>query len=188
MLYIDDDIMTFDLAASLGDISEQRREQALRFKHELGQRQCVASYLLLKKALKEMFGIDANPQFDYLGGGKPVIHGHPDIHFNISHCKTAVAVAVDSVPVGVDIETVRPYKPRLAQYVLSQAELAQVEASEHPDVEFIKLWTRKEALLKLTGEGIRGNLQSVETTSHAIETTVNTDKGYVCSFIKQPLL
>lgn len=185
MLYIDDDIMTFDLAASLGDISEQRREQALRFKHELGQRQCVASYLLLKKALKEMFGIDANPQFDYLGGGKPVIHGHPDIHFNISHCKTAVAVAVDSVPVGVDIETIRPFKKHLAKYVLSQSELALVESSERPDIEFIKLWTRKEAWLKLTGEGIRSNLQNVDTSRLAIETSVNLDKGYVCSLIKE---
>lgn len=48
MVYIDEHIWDFDLDAALAEISEQRREQALRFKHELGRRQCVLAYLLLK--------------------------------------------------------------------------------------------------------------------------------------------
>ena len=54
MVYIDEHIMDFDLDAALQQISEQRREQALRFKFERGQRTCVLAYLLLRKALPDL--------------------------------------------------------------------------------------------------------------------------------------
>ena len=53
MVYIDEHIDDFDLPTALADISEQRRQQALRFRHERGQRTCVLAYLLLKKALRD---------------------------------------------------------------------------------------------------------------------------------------
>ena len=47
MIYINDHIGDFDFEASLPLLSEQRREQALKFKHELGRKTCAAAYLLL---------------------------------------------------------------------------------------------------------------------------------------------
>ena len=109
MVYIDEHIDDFDLPTALADISEQRRQQALRFKHEHGQRTCVLAYLLLKKALREEYGITDNPVFEYGEHGKPAIAGHPDIHFNLSHCREAVACVVSSHPVGIDVEAVTRY-------------------------------------------------------------------------------
>ena len=59
MVYIDDHIDDFDLQAALAELSEQRRQQALRFRFERGQRTCALAYLLLKRALHEEFDIDA---------------------------------------------------------------------------------------------------------------------------------
>ena len=53
MIYVCEDIWSFDLEAGLEEISEQRREQALKFRHEQGQRLCVLAYQLLKQGLKE---------------------------------------------------------------------------------------------------------------------------------------
>ena len=103
MVYIDEHIMDFDLDAALQQISEQRREQALRFKFERGQRTCVLAYILLKKALRQEYGIHENPIFEYNAHGKPSIIGHPDIHFNLSHCREAVACAVSPHPIGIDV-------------------------------------------------------------------------------------
>ena len=64
-VYIDNHINDFDLNTALGQISEQRRQQALRFQYEQGQRTCVLAYLLLKRALKEEFGMEENPLFEY---------------------------------------------------------------------------------------------------------------------------
>ena len=69
-IYVSEEIWNFDLEAALGEISEQRREQALKFKHELGQRLCVLAYQLLKQGLREAYGITENPVFEYNEHGK----------------------------------------------------------------------------------------------------------------------
>ncbi len=161
MVYIDNDIYGFDLDEALARISGQRREQALRFSHEEGRRQCVAAYLLLMCALKAEYGIAENVEFGYEVGGKPYIKGHETVHFNLSHCRSAVACAIDTKPIGVDIECVRPFKDSLARHVLSQSEYEKTIASADPAYEFTRLWTMKESLLKLTGRGLRTDLKTV---------------------------
>lgn len=160
-LFLSTDINTFSLSDALEQISPERREKALKFRFEQGQRECVLAYLLLKQALREEYGIDANPRLTEQPDGKPVLADYPHIHFNLSHCKEAVACVIGDEPVGVDVERVGRYSESLAHYVLSSEEVSKVEATDSPDREFIRLWTKKEALLKLTGEGIRDNLKSV---------------------------
>lgn len=156
MIYIDTDIDGFDLAQALKGISGQRRQQALRFKHEAERRLCVMAYRLLQQALLEEYRIDTPPVFGYHEGGKPFIIGHEDIHFNMTHCRAGAACAVSRRPVGIDMETVRPFNDTLARYVLSEAEYRDVAGSRRPDEAFIRLWTRREAYGKLTGQGLAG--------------------------------
>ena len=190
-IYINDDIEHFDWQAALPLLSEQRREQCLKFKHELGRKTCAAAYLLLCDALRQEYGITERPVFDYGEHGKPTIVGHPDIHFNLSHCREAAICVVGPQPVGVDVESIRPYKESLARYTMNDEELAAIAASDNPARMFIRFWTMKEAVLKLTGDGIRNDMKSVLTTavkcegkSIHIETTVNDSKGYVYSVAK----
>lgn len=179
---IDDNIWNFDLTEALQQISPQRREQALQFRHELGQRQCVLSYLLLKRALHEVYDIDEYPLFGYGEHGKPFLTNHPDIHFNISHCKDAVACAIDDSPVGIDIESVGRYKDELARYTMNDEEIAKIATAEDPEVVFIELWTKKEAATKLVGTGITDNLKEILTRAECvIDTTVSNDRKYVWS-------
>lgn len=160
-VYVDNHIHDFDLEAAMQTISAQRREQALKFKYELGQRTCVLAYQLLKQALRQEYGIDENPIFTYTEHGKPLLADHPQIHFSLSHCREAVACAVSYQPVGIDVESIREYKPSLAAYTMNDAELAMITSSERPDIAFTRLWTMKEALQKLTGEGITDNMKHV---------------------------
>lgn len=182
MVYVDDRIWEFDLDAGLAEISEQRREQALRFKHELGRRQCVLAYLLLKRALREAYGITENPVFAYGEHGKPALVGHPDIHFNLSHCREAVVCAVSNRPVGVDVESVGRYRESLVRYTMSEAEQQAIREADDPALTFTRLWTMKEARLKLTGEGIGHALKDVlDDASFHYETVVSADRKYVYS-------
>ena len=181
MVYIDEHIDDFDLQAALVDISAQRREQALRFHYERGQRTCVLAYLLLKRALREEYGITENPLFEYGEHGKPRIVGHPDIHFNLSHCSEAVACAVNSHPVGIDVESVRRYREQLVAYTMNDSEQAQIAAAECPDVAFTRLWTMKEARQKLTGEGISSKLWTVlsDSSDYRFTTVERLEKNYI---------
>lgn len=183
MLYLNDDIAHFDWEAALPLLSEQRRQQVLRFKHEQGRKTCAAAYLLLCEGLRKEYGITEKPVFAYGEHGKPAIVGHPDIHFNLSHCREAAVCVVSDRPVGVDVESIRSFKESLVEYTMNPTEVELIRQSERPDVEFIRLWTMKEAVLKLSGEGITKDLKTVLTGREQIETMVNLEKNYVSSII-----
>ena len=171
-----EDIWEFNLEAALKEISEQRREQALKFKYELGQRLCVRAYLLLKKGLRETYGITDNPIFEYNEHGKPSMVGHPEIYFNLSHCKEAAVCVLSDQPVGVDVESIREYKESLVRYTMNDEEIGQIKSAENPAVAFIRLWTMKEATMKLIGTGISNDMKTVIDTTKYKYTTVNRQR------------
>ena len=170
---VSEDIWEFDLEAALGEISAQRREQALRFRYELGQRLCVLAYQLLKKGLRETYGITENPIFEYNEHGKPSIVGHPDIFFNLSHCKEAAVCVISDHPVGIDVESIREYKESLVRYTMNDAEIREIESAENPASAFIRFWTMKEATMKLVGTGINNDMKNVIDTTTYHYTTVD---------------
>lgn len=180
-VYIDNHINDFDLNTALGQISEQRRQLALRFQYEQGQRTCVLAYLLLKRALKEEFGLEETPLFEYGEHGKPSIVGHPEIFFNLSHCREAVACAVSRRPVGIDVESVGRYREAVARYTMNDEEMALITNAPQPEVMFTRLWTMKEARLKLTGEGINDNMKQVltEADRKSYTTVECLEQGYI---------
>jgi 4'-phosphopantetheinyl transferase len=158
VIYIDDHIDDFDLQEALAAVSPQRREYALRYRHERDQRLCVAAYRLLQQALLKEYGIDELPQFIYNQQDKPLLEGHPDIHFSLSHCREAVACAIGVEPVGIDIETLDHYSEEVATRVMNEQEMLQIKASPEPAREFTRLWTMKESLYKLTGDDHGGEI------------------------------
>ena len=62
MIYIDDHIDDFDLQEALATVSAQRREQALRYRHERDRRLNVAAYRLLHRSLMTEYGINELPK------------------------------------------------------------------------------------------------------------------------------
>ncbi|MCR5780953.1 MAG: 4'-phosphopantetheinyl transferase superfamily protein [Bacteroidaceae bacterium] len=174
-ILINDDLYGFDLPEALSLLSEQRRQQALRYRHEFGQRACAAAYLLLLKALREDYGITDAPAFKYGEHGKPTLTEYPEIHFNLSHCREAAICVIDNYPIGVDIENIRPYKESLARYTMNDEELATIQSAKNKDLAFTRLWTQKEAIVKLSGSGITTNLKEVLRDCSALE--LSTHKG-----------
>ena len=148
-----------EVARLLPLVSDQRREQALRFSHLFGQYCCLKSYELLCELLRE-WGSDIQlPVFEYNEYGAPSIQGGP--YFSISHCKEGIAVAVDSQPIGIDIESVRPFKEALMHKTMNPAEQSAILSSDDPDWAFTRLWTKKEAVLKMQATGIISDLHEV---------------------------
>ena len=184
-IYIDENINDFDLEEAMTLLSEQRREQVARYKLEGPRRQAVAAYLLLRKALREMYGIHDAPVFEYDANGKPSILGHPEIFFNISHCRKAVACVVADSPVGIDVEETCRFSDSIARYTLDDEEYESVVKADNPSQAFIRLWTMKEALLKYTGEGLRRDIKTVLRLSPAnkVEFLTELHDGYVVSVV-----
>ena len=190
MLYrIFDDMTQYseqEVARLLPLVSAQRREQALRYKHTFGQYCCLQSYKMLCELLAEWSGlhqlpINQKPIFLYNDYGAPYIEGGP--HFSISHCKRGIAVAVSENPIGIDIEVIRTCSPDLMRKTMNEDEQLRITSSAIPEVEFIRFWTQKEALLKLQGTGIISDLHHVLTHAQDVSWTEISplDKGYICT-------
>ncbi|MCR4919908.1 MAG: 4'-phosphopantetheinyl transferase superfamily protein [Prevotella sp.] len=195
MIYLSEDIYGFDLPSALTLVSEQRRQQALRFRHELGRRLCVLAYRLLQQGLSREYGIDVPPIFGYGPHGKPYILDHPEIHFSLSHCREAALCVLSDRPVGADVESIRSYSPSLLRHTMCRSEIGQIESSAEPERTFIRLWTMKEACLKLSGRGIVDTLPDVlaaatcnfaTTEAERYIYTVASEGGtsYVCQTVR----
>lgn len=185
-------------------VSPQRREQALRYKHLFGRFTCLKSYEMLRQLVQDVLNgkdeecskygslLDWNACFVYNEHDKPFMQSRRNgeriekLDFSISHCKEGIAVAIAPHPIGVDIESFRQYSESLLKKTMNEQEIMLIQQADEPSVEFIKLWTKKEALLKMQGTGIIDELPEVlcsqNTTCH-IETQVNTDKGYAYSIV-----
>ena len=175
-----------EVARLLPLVSDQRREQALRYKHTFGQYCCLQSYIMLDELLAEwgrmhQLPVNEQPIFLYNEYGAPYIEGGP--HFSISHCKTGIAVAVSENPIGIDIEVIRTFKADLMRKTMSEDEQKAITSSETPEVEFIRFWTQKEALLKLQGTGIISDLHHVlDHTPNIIWTEIDHQSFcYICT-------
>lgn len=165
-------------------LPDWRREKALRYRFARDQFLCSKAYLLLKELLAEEYGLESNPIFDYGKHGKPVLRGYPKIHFNLSHCHKGILCVVDNRAVGCDIEEIpKQLDMDLCRYCFNDGEIEQILTSGNPNAEFASLWTRKESLLKLTGEGLCDDmktlLQDKAEDCVQFDTVVVREKGYV---------
>ena len=141
-------------------VSDQRREQALRYKHTMGQFCCLKSWVLLRDLLnttaKPLQNHRQTPiewqKMEYNEHGKPFLPNGP--FFSISHCKAGIAVAVDEQPIGIDIESIRHADEDLIERTMNEEEQRLIRSAAQPDRMFTRLWTQKEAVVKAEGTGI----------------------------------
>ena len=159
MVYINDIIHNIDVESAINHVSQQRAEYALRYRKIIDRQLSLAVCMLLMKGLKEEYGINEMPEFEYEKNGKPILKGYHNIHFNFSHCSKAAICVIDDKPVGCDVETVPEIIDMdLCRGCFNEAEQQEIFDSNKPNVAFTRLWTRKEAFLKLTGEGLNDNI------------------------------
>ena len=161
-------------------VDEARRAEALRYKHLFGQYACLKSWLMLKELLLPM-GIH-DLEMEYNEHGKPSLARHPEVHFNLSHCKKGIAAVVDLSPVGIDIESFREGSTALIRRTMNPVEAEWIRSSANPVEAFTQYWTKKEAVVKLRGTGITDDLHHVlNGEGYRLETHLNCEKGYAWS-------
>jgi 4'-phosphopantetheinyl transferase len=102
--------------------------------------------------------------------GKPYLINH-DISFNISHSIDAFAMvwSLDSIPLGIDIEDKNKQRKELT-IAARTFDSMEMKAWKNPELsaqqaheQWLTTWTRKEAVLKAHGLGIRLDLNTLNT-------------------------
>ncbi len=98
--------------------------------------------------------------------GKPELADKASsLHFSLSHSKSIAVLAVgQELPLGVDVEDVRPIEPEVAATHFSAIELSHLSqlTGDAWLGGFYRCWTRKEAILKAEGVGLHRALDSFD--------------------------
>ena len=135
----------------IGEVYPESRNREIQdAKNERVRREKYYAWKLLEYAIEESTKSSIRDySFLKLETGKWTADG---IYFSLSHSNAALAVAVSSRPVGVDIELINPPRAEgFARRILSDSEFLDFEAlPENERLAFlIKKWTEKESLFKL---------------------------------------
>ncbi|HKN51049.1 MAG TPA: 4'-phosphopantetheinyl transferase superfamily protein [Amycolatopsis sp.] len=159
--------------ALLDDVEQGRFEA---YRQDADKRRFLTGRVLAKTIAAERLGLDVSSVvFDATceDCGKP--HGRPripgaDLALSISHSGELIGVAATpDVPVGLDVETAnRRAEDSLIEYALSPAEQKSLSGltAEERSAAFFVFWTRKEAVMKATGKGLKIPLQSITFSGH----------------------
>lgn len=127
----------------------------LRYVKLQGQSGHEAGRQLLEQMYRESTG-KAMPEIACMPRGKPYF-AEGELHFSISHTKHYAFCALSNRPIGIDAEEKdRKINLLLAEKILSPTEKQRFDAAPDKQVALLKLWVLKEALGKLSGEGING--------------------------------
>jgi 4'-phosphopantetheinyl transferase len=146
-------------------LSKRERLRAMRFTFERERHRFVTARGFLRCILCQLLDTEPNTlEFNYGPAGKPSLGGalaHSGVEFSVAHSDNLALFALScSGAVGVDVEEIRPMPDLdgLIERCFSASESAEVhQLSGPPKIKaFFRIWTRKEARLKATGEGIAG--------------------------------
>ena len=155
--------------AALDLLTEVERERAARFRHEAHRRDFVAAHLLVRRCAARATGVpeDRLTLLQHCdrcgpGHGRPYLAEIPRLGVSLTHTRGYVCAAAGPGRVGVDAEHVPPgpLDEALASQALAPAERPLV----HDNEALIRLWVRKEALIK-RGELALGGLRSADLSA-----------------------
>ncbi len=145
-------------AAHLTLLDGQELDRAHQYRMAADSDRCLLGAVLLRLAAARRLGVrPADVAVDRTCGRCGEQHGRPQLpgsglNASVSHSADVVTVALTGAgPVGVDVEAVRVIDfAAVADKVCTPAELAHLRVA----ADFYAYWTRKEAVLKATGEGL----------------------------------
>jgi 4'-phosphopantetheinyl transferase len=158
-------------AAALLDARERTR--AARFQFPSDRTTYTVAHAAWRVAIGFCLGMPARKvPLSFTPEGQPRLYGYA-LSTSLSHSRSMVAIAVCTAEtIGVDIETV-PLKVNLQElmptFCTPQEITAIGELPSHDHAhELLRLWTRKEALLKAFGVGLLTDPAKTPAPSHEL--------------------
>ncbi len=149
------------------DPAEQAQARCFHFEQD--RHRYVAAHAMLRFALAATVGCRMEDlRFARDQDGRPLLRDHSGLQFNLSHSGgLAASVVTSGTPCGLDIERIQPDMriTDIARRHYSPAEqhyLARIDNDEARRQAFYRVWTLKEAFLKVLGTGLRTPLEAID--------------------------
>ncbi|WP_051236439.1 4'-phosphopantetheinyl transferase family protein [Paenibacillus pinihumi] len=144
------------LEHSLSLVSEERRRRIARFHFQADKYRSLLGELLVRHVLCNEYAFsNADIMFRTGTHGKPALEGGGP-SFNFSHAGDWVCAVFHTDETGIDIEQLRPMELDVAKrfFATEESEMLSRLEGEAFLREFYRLWTMKEAYVKMRGAGL----------------------------------
>lgn len=159
----------------LSVVSEEKRQRVQRFyKYEDAQRTLMGDVLTRYLICSKLRIKNQELVFRENEYGKPFLTGNHGIEYNISHAGKWVICGIDYLPVGIDVEQIKPIDISIVDRFFSEREAEAIMQKDTHEREafFYDLWTLKESYVKAVGRGLSIPLDSftisIDNTSQVI--------------------
>lgn len=152
-----------DIDSVWDELSDMRKEKIMQLKNKNQALLSAAVELALNDAIRKWFPDSELPaKYAYDENGKPYLT-ELDAYISLSHSGNFAVCAISEHEIGVDIQTVRRADMRVAKRFFSETENEFIRGTSDKDRAFFEIWVKKEARVKLTGEGISGGFSAANS-------------------------
>jgi 4'-phosphopantetheinyl transferase len=168
-------------------ISPERREKVLRLHSDHSKIISTMTSVFARECIEKLTGIPAASQhFHYNEQGKPFLSNIEGLCFNVSHSAGCIAFVHSNKPVGIDVERIKTFDSRLPKRFFTEHERMMLDAAEDKDFEFGRIWTTKEAYIKMKGSTLANMVRHVDIYK-ILDAEINTiiEHGYVITACEQ---
>ncbi|EPR68660.1 4'-phosphopantetheinyl transferase family protein [Cyclobacterium qasimii] len=166
------DLSFHNLSALQEFLSPEELQKASNYLREQDRTRFIIGHACAKDLIARYLNIEvAQVSLNIGTNGKPCISPVHKLYFNISHSGDWVLIAFGPEELGVDIEKITGdfITDILMEQCFHRQEIKVIKESGDSTTDFFKFWTRKEAFLKATSNGMVDELNQFTCMEEAQE-------------------
>ncbi len=174
---------------------EKLKTKINKYSLEEDRQMRISSKLLLLKAIEKISPTtkDVLVNLKYNNYSKPFLNIIP-LQFSVAHSSGLVVLAIHrNYKIGIDLEIKKSINTSELNPFLHPNEKIALHHSENQSIDFLKFWTRKEAVQKASGKGIELPLEQIDTTQSTISVenqlyhiqTLLEFEGFITSLVSE---
>ena len=154
-------------------ITVEEKRKYHKFHFDKDKRLYLLSHAMLRLLLSHYIGCSSHDiSFAYNAYGKPYLLDYPEISFNLSHSRQAIALVLNqgnNLYLGIDVES-HQRQGKVIDLALNffspkECKLLTKYPIDIQDKIFFKFWTLKESYIKAIGKGLSIDLNSFAFSS-----------------------
>ena len=166
LLETDENLKWNDICSMQKYVSLQRQKRIKKFKFERDMISSLITGLMTRMIISKNTGLpEKSLNFQTNKFGKPYLTNLTDYEFSISHTYRKSVFTDFNSSVGIDIESfsdsIKGYE-NIYKNNFTPNEVIHINSSANPFKEFVKIWTAKEAYVKMIGTGLSIPLSSFD--------------------------
>ncbi len=142
-------------------MSEYRKSKIDKLKKRNDKNLSLAVGIIMQAYLKQLNLSEQKMRYSTKANGKPFFTDYSNLYFNASHSGNVAVCVFSDGEIGCDVQKLTNANKNIAKRYFTQYEYDFIFNSLNSNEAFTRIWSIKEAFLKLEGTGLGGGLSNI---------------------------